>query len=298
MASNALPSPPAEIHHRPEHGVLRMALVKLVADQIIPRLFGRSATPDVNDAILGDAGGLRLRKAGHQHGRAHIDGRIGHHQLVVGPGDQPVVRRRRRDLLRAEAPLQPGIGIFRRHLRIGRPQLAGFRHRLARGLAPMRRGRGFVERIDGDRPEHAELDRHRLLERGAALRLFHVMRERRPRQIDLGAFRLGRGRLRLGAADRGDAAFAARDALGGLMQISDRALAADRAVIEVRRLDAEPAGKLLLRIAVAPAQEIDDVERADVAEQFAARVRFGALQRFFQQGQRLEAVARSPSAGR
>ena len=154
----------------------------------------------------------------------------------------------------------------------------------------MRRGRGFVERIDRDRPEHAELDRHRLLERGAALRLFDVMRERRPRQIDLGAFRLGRGRLRLGAADRGDAAFAARDALGGLVQIADRALAADRPVIEMRRLDAEPTGQLLFRIAVAPAQEIDDVERADLAEQFAAAVGLRALQRLFQQRERLQPV--------
>ena len=73
-----------------------------------------------------------------------------------------------------------------------------------------------------------------------------IMRERRPRQRDAGALGLGRGRLRLGAADRGDAAFAARDALCRLMQIADRALAADRAVIGVRRLDAEALGELLL----------------------------------------------------
>ena len=101
--------------------------------------------------------------------------------------------------------------------------------------------------------------------------------------------RLGRGRLRLGAADRGDAAFAARDALGRLMQIADRAFAADRPVIEMRRFGAEPSGKLLFRIAVAPAQEIDDVERADIAEQFAAAVGLGALQRLLEQGERLEA---------
>jgi len=63
------------------------------------------------------------------------------------------------------------------------------------------------------------------------------MRERRPRQIDAGAFGLGRGRLRFGAADRGNAAFAARNALRGLVQIADRAFAADRAVIGVCRLD-------------------------------------------------------------
>ena len=115
------------------------------------------------------------------------------------------------------------------------------------------------------------------------------MGERRPRQCDAGALGLGRGGLRLGAADRGDAAFAARDALGGLMQIADRALAADRAVIGVLRADAETAGELLLRIAVAPAQEIDDVERLDLAQQFAAGVRFGAPERLLQQGERLEA---------
>ena len=57
----------------------------------------------------------------------------------------------------------------------------------------------------------------------------------------------------------------------------------------MRRFGAEPSGKLLFRIAVAPAQEIDDVERADIAEQFAAAVGLGALQRLLEQGERLEA---------
>jgi len=39
--------------------------------------------------------------------------------------------------------------------------------------------------------------------------------------------------LGFGAANRSDAAFAARDPLGGLMQIADRAFAADRAVKRV-----------------------------------------------------------------
>src|SRR6266702_5357442 len=74
------------------------------------------------------------------------------------------------------------------------------------------------------------------------------------------------------------------------MQIGDRAFAADRAVIGVLWRDAEAASEQLFRIAVAPAQEIDDVERLDVAEQVAAAVRFGALQRGFQQRERLEAI--------
>ena len=57
----------------------------------------------------------------------------------------------------------------------------------------------------------------------------------------------------------------------------------------MRRFGAEPSGKLLFRIAVAPAQEIDDVERADIAEQFAAAVGLRALQRLLEQGERLEA---------
>ena len=105
-----------EIQHRVEHGVLRVALEELVADQIIARLLRRCAAPDVNEAILGNACGLRLRKTGHQQGRAHVDGWIGHLQFRVGPGDQPVVRRRRRDLVRSKAPLQPRIGILRCHV--------------------------------------------------------------------------------------------------------------------------------------------------------------------------------------
>src|SRR5258705_1824688 len=122
------------------------------------------------------------------------------------------------------------------------------------------RGRGgFVKWIDGDRPEHAELYGHRLLERSAAFGFGDVMRERRPWRRHTSTFGLGRGRLRLGAAHRSDAAFAARDALRRLMQIADRALAADQAVIEVRRLDAEAIGEKFFRIAIAPAQKIDDV---------------------------------------
>src|SRR5258705_4418813 len=153
----------------------------------------------------------------------------------------------------------------------------------------MRRGRGFIKRIHRDRPEDAKFYRHRLLERGASLWLRYIMRERRPRQFDAGAFGLGRGRLRLGAADRGDAAFAARDPLRRLVQIADRAFAADRAVIGMLGLDAETGGELNFRIAVAPAQEIDDVERFDVDQQFAAAVRFRALERSDQKSEGLKA---------
>ena len=115
------------------------------------------------------------------------------------------------------------------------------------------------------------------------------MGERRPRQRDAGALGLGRGGLRLGAANRGNAAFAARDALRRLVQIADRALAADRAVIGVLWRDAEPLRQRNFRIAVAPAQEIDDVERADLVQEFRAAVGFRAPQRLFQQDERLEA---------
>src|SRR5262245_2815726 len=136
----------------------------------------------------------------------------------------------------------------------------------------MGRGSGFIERIDRDRAKHAELYRHRLLECRAALRLLDVMRERRPRQRDAAAFGLGCGGLRLRAADDGHAALAARDALGGFVEVADRALAADRAIVAMRRTGAEPRRELLLGIAVAPTQEIDDVERAELAEQFGPAV--------------------------
>ena len=52
---------------------------------------------------------------------------------------------------------------------------------------------------------------------------------------------------------------------------------------------AEPRRQQFFGIAVAPAQETDDVERLDLAQQFAAAVRFRALERLFQQGEGLEA---------
>ena len=279
-----------QIHHCLEHGILRMALEELVAHQIVARLFRRCAAQRIDQAILAHAGGAGFGQRRHQDRRPHIDGRIGHHQLGVGPGDQPVFRRRRRDLLRRKAFLQPRIGVFRSDARIGRPELAGLRQRLARRLAPMGRGRGFIERIDRDRAEHAEFHRHRFLERRAALRLLDVMGERRPWQRNAAALGLGRGRLRLGAAHRRHAAFAARDALCGLVQIADRALAADRAVIAMRWFCAQPIGEQLFGIAVAPAQEIDDVERAEFAEQFCAAVGLRAPHGLLEQGERLESV--------
>src|SRR5260370_1950264 len=153
----------------------------------------------------------------------------------------------------------------------------------------MRRGRGFVKRINRHRPERAEFYGHRLLERRAALWLCDSMSEWSPWQGNAGAFGLGGAGWRLRAANRGNAAFAACDPLRRLMQIADRALAADRAVIGMFWLDAETHRELLFRIAVAPAEKIDDVERADIAEQFAPGVLLGALERFFDQGEGLEA---------
>src|SRR5262249_17522200 len=154
--------------------------------------------------------------------------------------------------------------------------------RLARRLAPMRRGSGLVERIDRDWAEDAELHRERLLERSAALGLLDVLGEGRPVQGDAGAFRLGRGRLCLCTADRAHSTFAAREALRRLGQKGDGALAADRAVITMRRRDAETRCQQLLRVAIAPAQEAHDIERADLAEEFCAAVGLRATQRLLQ----------------
>ena len=115
------------------------------------------------------------------------------------------------------------------------------------------------------------------------------MGERRPWQRDAATLGLGCGGLRFRAADHGHAALAARDALCRFVNVADRALAADRAIIAMRRIGAEPRRKLLLGIAVAPAQEIDDVERAELAEQFCSAVRLRAPHRFFEQRQRFEA---------
>src|SRR4051812_9161880 len=95
-------------------------------------------------------------------------------------------------------------------------------------------GSGLVERIDRDGAEHAECHGQRLLERRAALGLLDIMGKWRPWQLGAGTLGLGRRRLRLSAADRRDAAFAARDALGSFVDEADRALAADRPVIAMR----------------------------------------------------------------
>ena len=57
----------------------------------------------------------------------------------------------------------------------------------------------------------------------------------------------------------------------------------------MRGIGAEPRGQLLLGIAIAPAQEIDDVERAEFAKQFCPAVGFRAPHRLFKQRHRLEA---------
>ena len=103
-----------EVHHRLEHGVLRVTFEKLVADRDSRAALPPMRRPRCEQAMLGNAGGARLGQAGHQDRAAHVDGRIGHHQLGIGPGDQPVVRRWRCDLFRREAPLQPGVRVLRR----------------------------------------------------------------------------------------------------------------------------------------------------------------------------------------
>src|SRR6185437_10824997 len=152
----------------------------------------------------------------------------------------------------------------------------------------MRRRCGFVKWVNRDRHVYAELHGHRLLERRAAFRLLGVLRERRPRQRDPGALGLGRGRLRFRAADSRHLAFATRDALGRFVQVTDRALAADRAIISVRWLDAEAFGELPRRVLITPAQEVDDVEGADLAKQGRTTVLLGTLQRLFKQDERFE----------
>src|ERR1700758_3526214 len=108
------------------------------------------------------------------------------------------------------------------------------------------------------------------------------MGEWRPGQRDTGALGLGCARLGLRAADGRNRAFAARDALRRRVQIADRALAADRAVMAMRGCNAEAPGEELLRIAIAQAQEIAAVKGADLAEQFRAGVGLGAPERFLE----------------
>src|SRR4051812_46003499 len=59
----------------------------------------------------------------------------------------------------------------------------------------------------------------------------------------------------------------------------------------MRRADAEPLREKLLRITIAPAQEVDDVERTGVLDQLGAGIMFCTADRLFEQRQRLEAVA-------
>src|ERR1700730_13632552 len=115
------------------------------------------------------------------------------------------------------------------------------------------------------------------------------MREGRPWQLHDGAVGLGGGGLGFGAADRSDAAFAARNPLRRLMQIADRALAADRTVIGMFWLDAETVRTLDFRVAVAATEKVDAGGRADPAKHVAACVFFRALESLLEKRERLEA---------
>src|SRR3954470_20633152 len=55
----------------------------------------------------------------------------------------------------------------------------------------------------------------------------------------------------------------------------------------MRRADAEPLREKLLRITIAPAQEVDDVERAGVLDQLGAGIMFCTADRLVEQRQRL-----------
>ena len=109
----------------------------------------------------------------------------------------------------------------------------------------------------------------------------------RPGQVGLCALRVVHRVLRLGADNEADAAFAARDALGGLMDVAHRAFTADRAVEIPLRANAEPLGEPGGQVVIAPADQGDDVDAVDLPQE-AARFRIGAPRRFGHQGDGLE----------
>ena len=80
-----------EIHHRLEHGILRMALVKLVAQEVVARFLGGSAAKRIDQTVFGDPGRTRLRETRQKQRRTHVDGGIGDHEFRIGPRDQTIV---------------------------------------------------------------------------------------------------------------------------------------------------------------------------------------------------------------
>ena len=57
----------------------------------------------------------------------------------------------------------------------------------------------------------------------------------------------------------------------------------------MRRADAKPRREQFFGVAVAPAQEVDDVQRAEFTDQLGATVGFRAPHRLFEQRERFEA---------
>ncbi len=207
-----------------------MAFAVVVAREPVARFCRRGAGPDKDKLVFGNAGGARLCQRGEDNGGALIDVRVGDHALWIGPGDHSVVGSDVRDLLRRQRRLRPGVGVVRGGGRIARPEKARFRLRLRGRLAPGVRGRGFIERIDIDRPGNAELVAQGVNIVRRTLHLRGVNGVRRPGQVEPSALGVVDGVLRLGAGDEADIAFPLQDAPGSFVEVTHRALAPDRAI--------------------------------------------------------------------
>src|SRR5262249_7854465 len=110
-----------KVHDCFQYRILRMALIELVAQEIVAWLLSRRTAERVDQTILRDSSGAGFRQARQHHRRAHVYAGICDHELGVGPRNQPVLWRWRRDFRWRKMPFQPTIGISGCDVRKARP---------------------------------------------------------------------------------------------------------------------------------------------------------------------------------
>ena len=111
------------LESRAAGGAERRRSRELAALGDVPALVCLGAGPGEYPALAGNAGGLGGLGARHDQGGRLVDPDVRGEELRVRGRDDPVVRRRRRDLGGAAGLPQPGVRISGRDLREARPEL-------------------------------------------------------------------------------------------------------------------------------------------------------------------------------
>jgi hypothetical protein len=204
-----------------------------------------------------------------KEGGALIDIEDGVHVLGVGEADVAVAGRGGGDLVRRLGLAEPGVRVARRDLRERGEELA---ERVAMGVegAAVVGAQGvFEERVDGCRKRGPVLRLGVVHTRARVTDVGGRRAARRPAQVDALRASAASGVDALGAGDEDELEVAVVDALGGLVHLPLRRVAAERGVDLLARGDREGVREIVRGRFRRPGEDVDDAHGVEAVEQIA-----------------------------